>query len=46
MNEFGEVIGLLTFSVQMESGNRDHKTTERFYYAIPVKVLRHLWKRE
>jgi molecular chaperone DnaK len=45
MNEFGEVIGLLTFSLQWERvADSGHTTTERSYYAIPVEVLRRLWQ--
>jgi molecular chaperone DnaK len=45
LNEFGEVIGLLTFSLQWERvGDSGQKTTERSYYAIPVEVLRRLWQ--
>ena len=45
LNEFGEVIGLLTFSQQRQrmTGAGD-KTTEQAHYAIPVEVLRRLWR--
>jgi molecular chaperone DnaK len=46
LNEFGEVIGLLTFSLQWERVAESGRTaTERSYYAIPVEILRRLWKR-
>jgi molecular chaperone DnaK len=45
LNEFGEVIGLLTFSLQWERlAEGGHRATERSHYAIPVEILRRLWK--
>jgi molecular chaperone DnaK len=45
LNEFGEVIGLLTFTLQWERvADGGHKATERSHYAIPVEILRRLWK--
>lgn len=45
LNEFGEVIGLLTFSLQWERvAESGYKAIERSYYAIPVEVLRRLWR--
>jgi S1-C subfamily serine protease len=45
LNEFGEVIGLLTFYLYRErTAESGHRAMERSYYAIPVEVLRRLWK--
>jgi molecular chaperone DnaK len=43
LNEYGEVIGLLTFSLHWERvAEGGHRMTERSYYAIPVEILRRL----
>ena len=45
LNEFGEVIGLLTFSLQWERvAESGHRATERSHYAVPVEILRRLWQ--
>ena len=44
LNELGEVVGLLTFTMQRQqtlAGGQIH--IERSFYAIPVEVLRRLW---
>lgn len=43
LNELGEVVGLLTFTVQRKrAAEGGHTHVERSFYAIPVEVLRRL----